>query len=394
MGRKLIDIVGQKFGKLTVESLCDKKFFTNDGKEKVQWNCKCDCGNTITVTGDYLRKPNFTPSCGCSKYAESLVGKVFGMLTVESEYTKTGKLREICKCECGGTIDIGKYNLLSGKTTNCGCIPSIKIGKRKDISGNKYNMLTVLHHDENIYYSSGGNRIYKVVCQCDCGNIVSIERQKLINGHTKSCGCLAGKRIGVSREEYWDKYKNLKDGSGKLKDLTGMRFGKLIVNKYAGNRKWECTCDCGSVVLVNGSNLSNGHTSSCGCIDSVGEFTIAKTLSDNNITFSKEYTFEKCKDKHRLPFDFCVFDNNEEILCLIEFDGIQHYQAVRFNGMTDESAQESFLTCQYHDKLKNSFCAVNGIPLLRIKYDQLDDVNDVVLNFVNKCRGDRYVQCG
>lgn len=37
---------------------------------------------------------------------------------------------------------------------------------------------------------------------------------------------------------------------------------------------------------------------------------------------------------------------------------------------------------------------VGQTPLLRIKYDQLDDVNDVVLNFVNKCRGDRYVQCG
>jgi hypothetical protein len=55
-----------------------------------------------------------------------------------------------------------------------------------------------------------------------------------------------------------------------LKDLTGMRFGRLVVNSYAGKDKhreslWLCTCDCGKVVTVISCNLRTGNTTSCGC---------------------------------------------------------------------------------------------------------------------------------
>ena len=58
-----------------------------------------------------------------------------------------------------------------------------------------------------------------------------------------------------------------------FKDLSGQRFGKLIVLKYVGNNRyqqslWECLCDCGSVVTVNRVGLKSGGTKSCGCIKS------------------------------------------------------------------------------------------------------------------------------
>jgi hypothetical protein len=54
------------------------------------------------------------------------------------------------------------------------------------------------------------------------------------------------------------------------KDLTGQRFGKLVVVSMAGktkywDRKWLCKCDCGGDALVLGGNLKRGHTTSCGC---------------------------------------------------------------------------------------------------------------------------------
>ncbi len=56
----------------------------------------------------------------------------------------------------------------------------------------------------------------------------------------------------------------------KYPDLTGERFGNLVVEKYAdttsyGQRRWSCQCDCGNTCLVTTSNLRSGHTSSCGC---------------------------------------------------------------------------------------------------------------------------------
>jgi len=52
-------------------------------------------------------------------------------------------------------------------------------------------------------------------------------------------------------------------------DLTGRRFGKLVVLKLGARRNearvWICLCDCNTTTSVIGRNLGNGHTRSCGC---------------------------------------------------------------------------------------------------------------------------------
>ena len=65
-----------------------------------------------------------------------------------------------------------------------------------------------------------------------------------------------------------------RDKNGKLhyyKDLTGQKFGRLIVEKYlyTNNRKkavWKCKCDCGKYTEVPTYNLTTGNTQSCGCL--------------------------------------------------------------------------------------------------------------------------------
>lgn len=57
---------------------------------------------------------------------------------------------------------------------------------------------------------------------------------------------------------------------GNPKDLTGMRFGRLVAFELArmpsGKRAWRCRCDCGGEVVTQVSNLTLGHTRSCGCL--------------------------------------------------------------------------------------------------------------------------------
>lgn len=55
------------------------------------------------------------------------------------------------------------------------------------------------------------------------------------------------------------------------KDLTGQRFGRLVVledvridTKHAS--VWRCVCDCGNEKLVGANNLARGKTRSCGCL--------------------------------------------------------------------------------------------------------------------------------
>lgn len=56
-----------------------------------------------------------------------------------------------------------------------------------------------------------------------------------------------------------------------LKDITGHRFGKLVVVSRAENDKhgkasWLCLCDCGNEKTVLGNNLVRGKSTSCGCL--------------------------------------------------------------------------------------------------------------------------------
>ena len=58
----------------------------------------------------------------------------------------------------------------------------------KDLTGKKYNRLTVLSRTEH----RGGNA--KWVCLCDCGKQSIVSGNKITSGHTKSCGCLSLQR--------------------------------------------------------------------------------------------------------------------------------------------------------------------------------------------------------
>ena len=55
-----------------------------------------------------------------------------------------------------------------------------------------------------------------------------------------------------------------------IKNLTGQRFGRLLVLERAGSTEqgracWICKCDCGEITVKQGKLLRNGHCKSCGC---------------------------------------------------------------------------------------------------------------------------------
>lgn len=55
-----------------------------------------------------------------------------------------------------------------------------------------------------------------------------------------------------------------------LKDLTGQRFGRLVVLEQAGRSKnrhvmWLCQCECGKQKVIMANHLQSGRTKSCGC---------------------------------------------------------------------------------------------------------------------------------
>jgi hypothetical protein len=56
-----------------------------------------------------------------------------------------------------------------------------------------------------------------------------------------------------------------------LRDLTGQKFGRLTVQNFhkrdkGGRAQWLTKCECGNFGIVEGYNLTTGHTRSCGCL--------------------------------------------------------------------------------------------------------------------------------
>lgn len=71
------------------------------------------------------------------------------------------------------------------------------MGKIKDITGNKYNYLTVLGLD---HIDRNHKSHWK--CQCDCGKIVVLQKDNFVFGNTKSCGCYKKKNTAIIKTKH------------------------------------------------------------------------------------------------------------------------------------------------------------------------------------------------
>lgn len=238
------------------------------------------------------------------------------------------------------------------------------MGKFIDLTGQRFDKLTVLFRD--VQYEKENNKHDGAYwrCQCDCGNQCVKKGALLRYGHYKSCGCLHSEQAKIN---------------GGYKDLTGKRFGYLIVLKEDNNYRkefninsnhtyWVCQCDCGEQKSILGISLLSGATTSCGkCSRSHGEEKIEKILKENNISFQREKIFPNCKSKNNRPLRFDFYIDNS---FLLEYDGIQHYKYTNSGWNT----KENFIESKENDKYKNEWCLKNKIPLKRIPYWDLKNL--------------------
>lgn len=204
--------------------------------------------------------------------------------------------------------------------------------------GKIFYYLTVLQRAEK--REDLASRCIRYICKCKCGNIIEVNGNSLRTGHTRSCGCLQKENISY-------------------KDLTGQKFGKLTIISLSGSngkRKiWHCQCDCGNECDIIGHNLINGSVKSCGCLHSYKELEIKNFLEQHGVSFIKEYTFSDLRGKSKpLRFDFAILNSSGQLLCLIEYQGVQHFDID--NKWHSQQLVES-------DKRKYEYCRLKKIPL-------------------------------
>ena len=133
--------------------------------------------------------------------------------------------------------------------------------KFNDLMGQRFGKLVVIERA-----GKDKHRNATWLCQCDCGNTVVAKGYNLTKSNgTKSCGQCKSPR-----------------------DLTGMRFGRLIVIRRAGldktgnNSMWLCKCDCGNEKIVSRVSLCGTRCISCGCYSSERSRELIKSLHERH----------------------------------------------------------------------------------------------------------------
>lgn len=128
-----------------------------------------------------------------------MTNETYGELTVvEMLWNYKNKHRTYCKCL---GID-GKEYIVRQDALRSGITHSIKgankAGRAKDITGQKFGMLTAICPSEK--RAINGNIRWK--CVCDCGNIIYPTVNNLERLHTTSCGCRKSSKWEIFIKEF------------------------------------------------------------------------------------------------------------------------------------------------------------------------------------------------
>jgi very-short-patch-repair endonuclease len=278
------------------------------------------------------------------KRAKGVHGNKYDYSLVEYKNSKT-KIKIICK-EHGEFIQTPGKHL---KGQGCKKCSYKEVGISQRLTTEKFIEKARVIHGDKYDYSlteviNSSNKI-KIICPEH-----GIWEQKP-NGHLQGKGCrtCSGYKK-LTTEEFIKKAGDVHEG----------KYDYSFVNYEGHYKKVKIICpEHGEFIQGAGSHLAG--TGCPRCSESKGEKEIYKWLLNKELNFTRQKTFNNCKHKRQLYFDFYVIDHN---LC-IEYDGKQHFEPIEYFGgkLTLEEIKK-------RDKFKNKFCNKHNINLLRINYEE------------------------
>lgn len=274
----------------------------------------------------------------------------------------------ICQCGCeNGTIrQISRSNFLSGGSKSCGCQRGISLSKAKmkytesEVEGKIFNNLLAIRYvrTEKEKYRKD---IWIFKC-LKCGEENEHVLRDIIYGINTSCGrCNLLYKINPNNIiDEWDFDKNI--------DLN---IKEITIN--SAKAPWWICKKCGHSWKAAVCNRVSRNTGCPKCCCSKGEDKILSFLTLHKIVFEIQKTFNGCKNKAKLRFDFYLPEYN---LC-IEYQGVQHYKEIEHWG-----GAESFKKSIIKDEIKVNFCKNNDILLLTIPYWEYDNIEKILENVI------------
>lgn len=229
MGRE-IDLTNQVFGNWQVITRD-----LNKKSNRAYWLCKCNCGNPeiYSISGNSLRAGKSKSCNHCVRF--NMIGRQFYYLTVleldieaTEQHKQNRQLYYKCQCKCGNIITTSGYHLRDGHTRSCGClVKEHNSAYIHDLTGQVFGLLTVQYDSKK---RQGRSVVWH--CICKCGNECDVVATSLIEGLTKSCGCLHSS-IGESNIEQILITNNIKYEKEKtFNDLISSKNSKYRYDFY------------------------------------------------------------------------------------------------------------------------------------------------------------------
>ncbi len=204
---------------------------------------------------------------------------------------------------------------------------------------------------------------------CECGNKFTSTFHNLTVMKTAQCKDCFRKSLSHSYEYVKNYIEN---------EVGGF---KLLSKEYI-NSASTLTLKCENDHIIYTSLNNFQHNKSCSkCRELTrGEEKVKEYLIKNNVKFEIQHTFDGLigVGGRLLKYDFVIFNRDNNIKLLIEYDGEQHFRPVNFGGMSDKKAKLNYIKTKIHDKRKNEYCKNNDISLLRIPYWDYDNIEKIL----------------
>lgn len=267
------------------------------------------------------------------------------------------KVKFVCP-QCGKTYE-KKWCHWLGQDKNkhfCeSCMSKLSAASRlksyKDIKQEYEDNGFILLSDYKFYIDNGGNSA-RNHCQDGGGYKYAIS---LISLRTLKDG---GDKFGKANtfrienlQKYCDDSKN------------GLKITSDFVAED-GRLKFIVKCNCGNLFECESWEITSGkklRCSKCSLLkESNIEYLTRLWLDAHSIKYAMQHTFDDCKYKRVLPFDFFVeYDGR---IILVEVDGQQHMKDTNWFG------ERNFEEQKIRDSIKTEYCKTHGYELVRIPY--------------------------
>lgn len=331
---------------------------------------QCKCGQNFTTTFTRFKHHNKRQCNQCSGWNRFNYEDIKRFIEVESgsgckllskKYTRGDKLLDV-QCKCGNHFSVRFFKFKSENKRQCNQCSGIT---NRNTDSFKQEVKDLTNNEYMVIGSYKNIDTHIKIKHNECGYEWDVIPDNFIHKGSRCPKC--ADRLRKDTSQFIKEVYNLVGTEYSV--LEDYINGRTNIN-MKHNR-------CGYVWNIRPQNFLSGRRCPQ-CNESKGEQSIRLLMQDNDIYFETEYSFDDLfgEGGGLLRFDFAVFDSDNRLKVLIEYDGEFHFDKYY--------EEQNYETLQIHDKRKNQYCKENNIPLIRIPYWQFDKIEEILEKWLSK----------